>query len=95
MYVRARPKKAGKWGDGRAQQPITVTNERTGFLAVWKQRNEFQQIKQHRAIFVWMKNNKDFMKVRRKQSYNKHLIRRLASQYGWVFLRVELYTADS
>ena len=26
--------------------------------AVWKQRNEFQQIKQNRAIFVWMKKNK-------------------------------------
>ena len=50
-----------------------------------------QQIKQNRAIFVWMKNNKDFMKVRRKLSYNKHLIRRLTSQYGWVFLLVELY----
>ena len=55
MYVRARPKKAGKWGDARAQQPITVTNEPAGFLAVWQQCNEFQQIKQHRAIFVWMK----------------------------------------
>ena len=66
-------------------------SQSTGFLAVWKQRNEFQQIKQHRAIFVWMKNNKEFMKVRRKQSYNKHLIRRLISQYGWVFLLVELY----
>ena len=54
-------------------------------------RNEFQQIKQNQAIFVWMKKNKDFIKVRRKQSYNKHLIRRLTSQYGWVFLRVELY----
>ena len=85
------PKKARKWGDTCAQQPIRVTNKRTGFLAVWKQHNEFQQIKQHRAIFVWMKNNKDFMKVRRKQSYNKHLIRRLTSQYGWVFLLVELY----
>ena len=31
------------------------------------------------------------MKVRRKQLYNKHLIRRLTSQYGWVFLLVELY----
>ena len=90
-YVCARPKKVGKWGDVHTQQPITVTNERTGFLAVWKQPNEFQQIKQHRAIFVWMKNNKDFMKVRRKQSYNKHLIRWLTSQYGWVFLLVELY----
>ena len=60
MYVRARPKKAGKWSDERTQlQPITVTNERTGFLPVWKQRNEFQQIKQNRAIFVWMKKNKD------------------------------------
>ena len=58
MYVRARPKKAGKWGDARAQQPITVTNERTGFLPVWKQRNEFQQIKQNRAIFVWMMKNR-------------------------------------
>ena len=38
-----------------------------------------------------MKNNKDFMKVRRKQSYNKHLSRRLTSQHGWVFLLVELY----
>ena len=75
MYVRSRPKKAGKWGDARAQlQPITVKNEWTGFLPVWKQRNEFQQIKQNRAIFVWMKKNKDFIKVRRKQSYNKHLI---------------------
>ena len=73
MYRRANPKKAGKRGDARAQRPITVTNERTGFLAVWKQRNEFQQVKQHRAIFVWMKNNKNFMKVRRKQLYNKHL----------------------
>ena len=36
MYVRARPKKAGKWGDARAQQLITITTERTGFLAVWK-----------------------------------------------------------
>ena len=43
VYVRARPKKAGKWSDARAQlQLITVTNERTGFLPVWKQRNEFQ-----------------------------------------------------
>ena len=50
-----------------------------------------QQIKQNRAIFVWMKKNKDFIKVRRKLSYNKHLIRRLTSQYGWVFLLVELY----
>ena len=71
--------------------PNTVTTERTGFLAVWKQHNEFQQINQNRAIFVWMENNKDFMKVRRKQSNNKHLIRRLTSQYGWVFLLVELY----
>ena len=92
MYVRTRPKKAGEWGDARAQlQPIRVKNERTGFLPVWKQRNEFQQIKQNRAIFVWMKKNKDFIKVRRKQSYNKHLIRRLTSQYGWVLLLVELY----
>ena len=92
MYVRARPKMAGKWGDERAQlQPITVTNERTGFLPVWKQRNEFRQIKQNRAIFVRMKKNKDFIKVRRKQSYNKHLIRRLTSRSGWVFLLVELY----
>ena len=52
---------------------------------------EIQQIKQNRAIFVWMKKNKDFIKVRRKQSYNKHLISRLTSQYGWVFLIVELY----
>ena len=59
--------------------------------AVWKQRNEFHQIKQNRAIFVWIKKKKDFIKVRRKQSYNKHLIRRLTSQYGWVFLLVELY----
>ena len=73
------------------QQPITVMNERTGFLVVWKQRNKFQQIKQNRVIFVLMKNKKDFMKVRRKQLYNKHLIRRLTSQYGWVFLLVELY----
>ena len=91
MYVCARPKKARKWGDARAQKPIRVSNEQTGFLAVWKQRNEFQQIKQHRAIFVWMKNNKDFMKVRRKQSYNKNLIRRLTSWYGWAILLVELY----
>ena len=62
MYVRARPKKAGKWGDARAQQPITVKNERTGFLAVWK------QIKQNQAVFVWMKNNKDFMKVSSKKA---------------------------
>ena len=74
MYVCARPKKAGKWGDARAQlQPITVKNERTGFLPVWKQRSEFQQIKQNRAIFVWMKKNKDFIKVSRKQSYNEHV----------------------
>ena len=32
----------------------------------WKQRKEFQQIKQNRAIFVWMKKNKG-VKVRRKQ----------------------------
>ena len=90
MYVGARPKKARKWDDARTQlQPIAVTNERTGFLPLWKQRNEFQQIKQNRAIFVWMK--KDPIKVRRKQSYNKHLIRRLISQYGWIFLLVELY----
>ena len=29
--------------------------DRAGFLPVWKQRNEFQQIKQNRVIFVWMK----------------------------------------
>ena len=92
MYVRARPKIAGKWGDARAQQPSTVTTERTGFLAVWKQRNEFQQIKQNWAIFVWMKNNKDFMNMRRKQSYNKHLIRRLTSQYD---LKARQNTSDS
>ena len=91
MYVRARPKKAGKWGGARAQQSITVTNEQTGFLLAWKQRNEFQQIKQNWATYVWMKKNKDFIKKRWKQSYNKHLIRRLTSQYGWVFLLVELY----
>ena len=39
----------------------------------------------NRAIFLWMKKTKDFIKVSRKQSYNKHLIRRLTSQYGWVF----------
>ena len=38
--------------ENEVTQPITVTTERTGFLAVWKQRNEFQQIKQNRAIFV-------------------------------------------
>ena len=36
-------------------------------------------------------NNKDFMKARRKESYNKHLIRQLTSQYGWIILLVELY----
>ena len=37
-----------------------------------------------------MKENNDCIKVRRKQLYSKHLIRRLTSQwqYGWVFLRV-------
>ena len=44
MYVHARPKKVGKWGDARAQQPIRVAKERNGFLAVWQQLNEFQQI---------------------------------------------------
>ena len=54
MYVHARPKKAGKWSDVRAQlQPITVTSERTGFRPVWKQRNEFQQIE--RFLCEWKK----------------------------------------
>ena len=95
MCVRARSKKAGKWGDARAQQPITVMNEWTGFLPARNGNNApnsvIQQIKQNRAIFVWMKKNNDFIKVRRKQLHNKHLIRRLTSQYGWVFLLVELY----
>ena len=79
--MRARPKKVGKWSDKRAQQPITITNEWTGFLPVLKQRHEFQEIEQNRAIFVRMKKNDDFIEVRRKQSYNKHVIRRLTSQY--------------
>ena len=36
---------------------------------------QFQEIKQNQAIIVWMTKNKDFNKVRRKQSYNKHHIR--------------------
>ena len=93
MYASVRAKKTGKWGDARAQQPITFSNERTGFLPARYGNNatNFIKSKKNRAIFVWMKKKKDFIKVRRKQSYNKHLIRRLTSQYGWVFLLVELY----
>ena len=53
----------------RAQQPIGVPNEQTGFLPVLKQSHEFPEIKQNRAIFVRMKKSKDFIKVRKKQSY--------------------------
>ena len=95
MCARVRKRRENEVTRTPNSQSQSRTNERTGFLAVWKQRNEFQQIKQNQAIFVWIKNNKDFMKVRRKQSYNKHLIRRLTSQYGWVFLLVELYFAGS
>ena len=68
MYVCGRPKKAGKWSDVCAQQPITVMNEQTGFLPVLTQCHKFQEIKQNWAIFVWMKKNKDFIKMRKKQS---------------------------
>ena len=61
MYVCARLKKAGKWSEVLAQQPITVPNEQTSFLPVLKQRHEFQEIKQNRASFVWMKKSKDLL----------------------------------
>ena len=84
MYVRARFRK-------RRENEVTCAPNSQSQSRI----NEFQQIKQNRAIFVWMKKNKDFIKVRRKQSYNKHLIRRLTSQYGRVFLLVKLYFGSS
>ena len=62
VRTRSRPKKAGKWSDACAQQPITVLNEWTGFLSVLKQqRHQFQEMRQNRGIFVWIKKNKDFI----------------------------------
>ena len=66
---------------------ITVPKEWTSFLPILKQWHKFPEIKQNRAIFVRMKKNKDFIKVRRKQSYNKHLIR-----YGWSANMVGIFT---
>ena len=86
MYVRARvPKKAGKWGDTRALQPITVTNKRTGFLG---QRISTSQTKS--SDFCVNEEKQRLYKGEKKESYNKHLIRRLTSKYGWVLLLVEL-----
>ena len=87
MYVRA----SEKGGKMRWRACPTAANHSHEWTNRFSTGMEIQQIKQNRAIFVWMKKNKDFIKVRRKQSYNKHLISRLTSQYGWVFLLVEFY----
>ena len=70
-------KRRGKWSDAHIQQPITVKNERTGFLPELK-RHEFQKNETKLSDFYMnAKKKKDFINVRRKQLYNKHLIRRL------------------
>ena len=85
-YAYARTTKKGRRARPTSNHSPEWTNR---FSPILKQRHEFEEIKQNRAIVVRIKRIKDFIKVRRKQLYNKHLIRRLTSQYGWVFLLVD------
>ena len=87
-YVRARVQKGVR--------PITNHSPEMNklvFYRYWNDTTSFNKAKivihVYRAIFVWMKKNEDLIKMKRKQSYNKNLIRRLTSQCGCVFSLVK------
>ena len=59
MAQGSRSKKAGKWSDGRTQQPITVLNERTGFLPVLKMNfNKYNKIEKNNDFLSWEEVNR-------------------------------------
>ena len=68
MYVRRASEKGGENEVTSArQQPIRVTNERTGFSSGMETTQQISTNQTTPSDFCkWMKNNKDFMKVEKK-----------------------------
>ena len=59
------------------------------FYLYWNDATNFnKESKIVQFLYAGMKKNKRFIKMRRMQSYNTHLIKRLTSQYGCIFLLV-------
>ena len=88
-YARFRKRRENEATRAPNSQSQSQVNEPI-FYRYWNNATTFKKSNEIEwFLYEWRKL--DFIKVRRKQSYNKHLIRRLTSQYGWVFLLVELY----
>ena len=83
-YVRARPEKSGKWSDARAQHSHKWMDRFSTGIETTPRINFKKGNKIERFLFEWRKRETLLR-------WEESLIRRLTSQYGWVFLLVELY----